>query len=76
MTENHKHRLVQINPGGWLYRFLRKPRWFVYDRVKAEKSAYPYGVVSNVVPPMYYLSLLGVLHRWTGLTLFYADEDH
>lgn len=69
MTDGHQHIVVQLSADvRWqkrLLRFLTKPRYWTNDRRKADLSPYPYGVDRDC----YYLSILSVLHRWTGLTL-------
>lgn len=65
MSEGHKHREVTVKRGR-LVRFLTKPRWHTHDIVRVDASPYPYGQSRC---GGYYLSILGVLHRWTGLTL-------
>ena len=65
MTMGHKHIEVKVkNPR--LIGFLRKPRYRTTDKWRVYYSPYPYTRESKGV---YHLSLLGVLHRWTGLTL-------
>lgn len=80
-TPRHKHRMVRIPENKFglaVIRLLRKQIYRTTDLVKVEASPYPYGVVLNfkaeVAPgelaqEVYYMSLLSVLHRWTGLTL-------
>lgn len=68
MTDGHKHRVVRVKKGSLVYRLLRYPLIFTDDRARVEESPYPYGE-SAVTSGVYYLSLLGILHRWTGLTL-------
>lgn len=77
MTDGHKHRHWVIKSfDSWWVRLLRKPLWTVHDpdlRPKVDASPYPYGVVTEFhggkVRECYTLTPLGVLHRWTGLTL-------
>lgn len=53
----------------------RKPRWagvvlrHTHDLRIAEQSKYPYGDCGEH-ENCYTLTVLGFLHRWTGLTLF------
>lgn len=83
MTDGHKHREVRINPnthvGGAVRAFLCKPRYHTTDVPKVDASPYPYGMCrdhwsDNGVITCYYLSILSVLHRWTGLTLLMKDK--
>lgn len=88
MTDGHKHRIVRINPstrtGGALYAFLRKPRFHTTDLARVDASPYPYGPCREhplnwkdapvEAPECYTLSVLSVLHRWTGLTLVWRNE--
>lgn len=73
MTAGHKHRVVRTRAGSRLYRVLRKPRYVTTNQRRVERSPYPYSPLPSrervVEPDRYYLSLLGILHRWTGLTL-------
>lgn len=72
MTPGHKHRTLAVQDGRRLVRFLRRPRWSTRDARRVNRSPYPYGVnpsTNHLVDETYYLSILGVLHRWTGLTL-------
>ena len=66
MTTGHKHRHLKVKKGGLIFRVLRKPLWYTRDVDRVDASPYPYGLSES---RGYYLSLLGVLHRWTGLTL-------
>jgi hypothetical protein len=78
MTDGHKHRLLHIGHdfNWWPVRLLRKPVWKIHDpdlRPKVDASPYPYAVIREFhggkARECYTLSLLGILHRWTGLTL-------
>lgn len=78
MTEGHTHRIVTVKRGGHLHRFLTKPRWHTVNLMRVDASPYPYGLCAIHVPltasqPCYHLSILSVLHRWTGLTLKTRD---
>lgn len=83
MTAGHKHRMLHIDHDfdWWPVRLLRKPllhrsadtnqQWR-----KIEGSPYPYGAcakhsrgVTDVNARCWVLTPLGILHRWTGLTL-------
>lgn len=73
MTTGHKHRHLRVR--SWdtpLVRVLRRPLWHRSDTNRVDASPYPYGVCPQTdqgAPTCYTLSLLGILHRWTGLTL-------
>lgn len=72
MTVGHKHRVVRVRRGGRWTGFLIKPRYKTKDKKRVDSSPYPYGCLftpPNTPDQIYYLSILGVLHRWTGLTL-------
>jgi hypothetical protein len=73
MTEGHRHRTVRVRHGGRLRRFLTKPRWHTTDIRRVDLSPYPYGMCTQhhslTWPECWYLSILSILHRWTGLTL-------
>jgi len=72
MTEGHKHRTVTLRVntrlGGAVRAVLLKPRFHSTDLARVEASPYPYGLCREHLG-CYYLSLLSILHRWTGLTL-------
>lgn len=79
MTKGHKHHQIAMKRGKVLD-FLQKPRIWSTDLNTVIKSPYPYGVVidGEIVDPapdeihpneVYYLSILAILHRWTGLTI-------
>lgn len=77
MTTGHRHRTVKIRNQG-LLRFLRTSLYQTTDRAKVDRSPYPYGVMvdlsaDNPLGEIYYLSVLSVLHRWTGLTIDRRD---
>lgn len=84
MTDGHKHRTLRVRKDGIRYGVLTKPRRHitVVPGTPAywalEKSPYPYGPCGahRWTPDRqcYYLSLLSILHRWTGLTLYFEDE--
>jgi hypothetical protein len=83
MTEGHTHRTVTVTKGGLLYRLLTRPLWTTTNLRRVDPSPYPYGVLperpsTRPMPPQptrYYLSALSILHRWTGLTLYYETPD-
>lgn len=82
MTDGHTHRMLHIGHDfdWWPVRVLRKP--LVHRAAdtnpqwrRIEASPYPYGACyahgyrSDGTTHCWTLSLLGILHRWTGLTL-------
>lgn len=72
MTTGHKHRHLKVKKNGRLHRVLTKPLLMSTDLKHVEASAYPYGPVfpqMGMQCPVWYLSALSILHRWTGLTL-------
>lgn len=89
MTEGHTHRTVTVTKGGLAYRLLTKPLWHTrttdHDASRAkldriDRSPYPYGPCPNpdhstTSVHCWYLSALSVLHRWTGLTLYFETPD-
>ena len=82
MTTGHKHRIVTVRSGrvGRLVRrALSTPLVHRTDLEQVDASPYPYGPCANEYHnnrgrDCYYLSLLSVLHRWTGLTLYYSED--
>lgn len=76
MTSGHQHHYVIVNENNpaarWIVKALRKPRLVTWDTERVEASPYPYGPGAH---GSYYLSLLRVLHRWTGLSLYFPDEE-
>lgn len=85
MTTGHKHRhLVVASFETRLVRLLRKPLRHETNIVKVDVSPYPYGPcpgekgcphrLLHPRPDCWTLSLLGILHRWTGLTLKVEGE--
>lgn len=80
-TRWHRHwhiRVPKNRLGQWFFLdFLRKPRWLSVDRAKVEKSIFAWGVRSmRRGDTLYSLSLLGVLHGLTGLTLYWEDKEN
>lgn len=90
MTEGHKHREVKVRSFDTrLVRLLRRPVLHVLvifpsgnenheamERVDA--SPYPYGPCPRTDPKhptCWVLTPLGILHRWTGLTLRTPDDQ-
>lgn len=77
MTPGHKHREVRVRRDGLRHGFLTRPRWHSTDGVKVDRSPYPYGPCTDPIHEereCWYLSILSVLHRWTGLTLRLDDD--
>lgn len=89
MTEGHTHHTVTVRKGGLLYRALTRPllhtRTTDHDETsrkldRIDRSPYPYGPCPNpdhstASVHCWYLSALSILHRWTGLTLYYETPD-
>lgn len=83
-TETHWHRHWNVRVkqdglvGGVVYRVLTQPIWWEADIRKVAQSKYPYRpaerTASCKVVTEWCLTPLGVLHRWTGLTLFVVSE--
>lgn len=74
MTEGHKHRTVEVKRGSLVYRLLKKQFFVTASGDRAEKSRFVYGPApcpARGCTDMnrYGLSLLGLLHPLTGLTL-------
>lgn len=67
---------VVIYKKGPMYRFLRKPRWSTYDQKRAETSRFAWRYFSSQPRTLYTLSILGILHGLTGLTLYLEDDDY
>lgn len=72
MTYGHKHREVGLPQ--WVIYLLRKPVYYQHDIDRVDASPYPYGektrYVGGVRRPVWYLSTLSILHRWTGLAVY------
>lgn len=69
MTDGHKHRTVKIRSwDAWWVRALRKPLFHTTNVVRVDPSPYPYGPCA-IHHDCWTLTPLGILHRWTGLTL-------
>lgn len=79
MTDGHYHRKVRVpSMEEWYVRLLRTP---IIHRLttgadatwaRIDRSPYPYGPCppsAGMNASCWTLSLLGILHRWTGLTL-------
>lgn len=76
MTEGHKHRLVRVTPR--VMRLMRKPLIHCRDLDRVDASPYPYGPCNlsfGKNPTCWTLSLLSILHRWTGLTLYVGPPE-
>lgn len=74
MTEGHKHRFVTTTSGSWLERVLtRTIVWRSRDLAKVEASRFVYKPDPDE-QGRYLLSLLGLLHALTGLTLYVPDD--
>lgn len=77
MTDGHKHRHLRVKSwDSWWVRALRKPVLVVHDPdlfERVESAPYPYGPIKEYhggkVRTCWALTPLGILHRWTGLTL-------
>jgi hypothetical protein len=77
-TRFHRHWYITVREQGRIYRFLRKTRRYSTDRQKVEASIFAWGVNPNKhdgSSTIYTLSILGVLHGLTGLTLYWEDSD-
>lgn len=74
-TRWHHHWYIGIRRGGRLYDFLRKPRRFSMDAERVDQSIFAWGVRKYPHGTVYTLSILGVLHGLTGLTLLVDDES-
>lgn len=82
MTTGHKHRVLTLHVESRthmaLHRVLRKPRFWTTDIDRVDRSPYPYGrggISADENTDRFYLSLLSILHRWTGLTLIVLEEE-
>lgn len=73
MTQGHQHWLLVVDSRrkAVLARALRKRVFRTWDEEGVDQSPYPYGY--DETDGSYYLSLLSILHRWTGLTLYWPD---
>lgn len=78
MTAGHKHRVLTVR-SLWVYRAFRIPIWKTTDVARVDRSPYPYGAIPVVTDDsiefVYYLSILSVLHRWTGLAVRWKGEE-
>ena len=78
----HWHVLVESRDTRWV-RLLRAPLLHVRNLDRVEASPYPYGPCpkrpenGGVCPghrDCWTLSTLAILHRWTGLTLYFPEK--
>jgi hypothetical protein len=81
MTEGHRHRIVSVPSWDvWYARALRWPLLHSTNQRRVERSSYPYGPCTKREGSClghrecWTLSTLGILHRWTGLTLLVIDR--
>lgn len=86
MTTGHAHHLWTVKKGGLVQRVLRTPllHFNAPEGSKAmarvERSPYPYGPCPKREGACFghhhcwVLTPLGILHRWTGLTLYFPEE--
>lgn len=76
MTAGHRHREVRV-PGPIRY-LLRRAVFDCYDIERIEASPYPYRMdwkyIGGKRAEYGRLTILGILHRWTGLTLIVKDQ--
>lgn len=66
MTSGHTHRTISVKRDGLVHRVLRAHLFHTDNLARVDPSPYPYG---ECYYGGYYLNLLSILHRWTGLTL-------
>lgn len=74
MTPGHKHRNVKVRADGWILYLLRRPTLLVVGAERAGKSRLVYGPTKR--PDRWRLTPLGLLHRWTGLTLITKEDEN
>jgi hypothetical protein len=74
-TRFHRHWHVTVRKQGRIYRWLRKPRLRTCDREYVERSRLVWGVHEYPHGTIYVLTILGILHGLTGLTLVWQDEN-
>jgi hypothetical protein len=79
MTTGHQHRIVRLRRRGLRWWLLQRTLWTTRDRTWAIESPYPVQECRLPYPhdhvPIYRLTVLGFLHRWTGLTVAIPDPD-
>jgi hypothetical protein len=68
MTTGHKHRIVKVKRGGLTYRVLRKRLWHTLNGPYVTRSMFVFGPCPEH-KHCWALSLLGILHTFTGLTV-------
>lgn len=68
MTAGHQHRLVRVKDGGLVHRALRYPLLTTGRAGWVKNSIFVFGPVEDA-PGRWNLTLLGILHGLTGLTL-------
>lgn len=71
MTAGHTHRYVKVREGSLVYRVLKKTLLTTTNRDRVERSRMVFGVVQDDRDEHehYTLTLLGLLHGLTGLTI-------
>lgn len=77
MTAGHKHRVVTLKEQGILLHLLRTPLVRTCDPARAERSKWVWGQTYERVAgdgpirdvAVFVLTPLGILHRFTGLTV-------
>lgn len=73
MTAGHRHRHIRVREGSLPYRVLRKPLLVLSDKHTAyvDRSRLVFGTRVSKADhhDEYTLSLLGILHGLTGLTI-------
>lgn len=81
MTDGHKHRHVRVKKDGLAVRVLCAPLFTTTNFERIDASPYPYGPTDEEAfragerDQPFYLSILSILHRWTGLTLEYDTSE-
>lgn len=70
----HRVRYIEASPYSPVGQLLQHPVNYTYIHAEAEKSRYPYAAIGDTADTLIYrLSVLGVLHRWFGLTMEWED---
>lgn len=68
-----KQKVVRVRRNSPIVSVLTYPVWHTFNRARVEESRYPFVLCSlGAGPepePCFVLTTLGILHRWTGLTL-------
>lgn len=76
-TKWHKHRHFKVQPNGLVCRVLRRPLLHTENLPWVDRSRLVFGpchkhrVAKGEPRPCWTLSLLGILHQLTGLTLYW-----